>query len=407
MKVLFFSPYDLPNVNITRNFDLAQFDHDLVEKVDIIVNNYDIRKRVRVRDQKNLVFKENLNQKVTVYWLNTYRHNTVFGRMVSALQYLILAQFLAMFTLRKSDILIGDTVPLTSAFQAVLTAKLLGKKSIVQIRDVWPFALVADGAIKDGSLTYKILRILETVSYSHSSGIITTLPNVITHISRVSSFPGELVKYLPNPYTISDYVVKNSSPTEHRSFKVIYAGGMGNAHDLLGIVRAASLLNNSKMQFSFEIYGDGPKRLEAERLVEELGISNFEFHGSVSKSELAGKISRASCCIATVTQSEAYIFGVNLNKLYDYMACSKPVVLAIDAPSDPVSLSGCGLVVPAENYRRIADALLQLSQLNLNELEAMGNAGNDYLAKNHSLTFIGNEFYAYLRMIKDNETSTR
>ena len=61
--------------------------------------------------------------------------------------------------------------------------------------------------------------------------------------------------------------------------------------------------------------------------------------------------------IACVTDSDAYRFGINLNKLYDYFASGRPVIFSGNAPNDPVADSGAGFSIPPESPKAMVEAL--------------------------------------------------
>jgi glycosyltransferase involved in cell wall biosynthesis len=74
------------------------------------------------------------------------------------------------------------------------------------------------------------------------------------------------------------------------------------------------------------------------------------------------------------------------------MMAGKPVIHAIEAGNDMVADSGCGLTVPPENPQAIANAVEQLMVMPVEEREAMGARGRDYVLANHDYRFLARRF---------------
>jgi hypothetical protein len=63
------------------------------------------------------------------------------------------------------------------------------------------------------------------------------------------------------------------------------------------------------------------------------------------------------------------------NKLFDYMAAARPIVIAVDVPSNPVAEASAGLSVPAEDATAMAEAIKALLAMSPEERWEMGLRG--------------------------------
>ena len=81
-------------------------------------------------------------------------------------------------------------------------------------------------------------------------------------------------------------------------------------------------------------------------------------------------------------------FGISPNKLMDYMMAAKPIVHAVEAGNDLVSEAQCGISVPAENPRAIAEAFRTLRGMPQEELREMGDRGRRFVSKHHDYRVI-------------------
>jgi glycosyltransferase involved in cell wall biosynthesis len=71
-------------------------------------------------------------------------------------------------------------------------------------------------------------------------------------------------------------------------------------------------------------------------------------------------IAAADACIATTHRSQV-ARGYIPSKMFEYMACAKPIVLGIDGEAADIVRAGeAGLCVGAENPAGIVDAVLRL-----------------------------------------------
>ena len=77
-------------------------------------------------------------------------------------------------------------------------------------------------------------------------------------------------------------------------------------------------------------------------------------------------------------------YGISLNKLYDCMASSRPVILGGDPINNLVKESGCGMAVETGEAEDLANAIIQLYRMAPREREKMGERGRNYVQKHYS-----------------------
>jgi hypothetical protein len=73
------------------------------------------------------------------------------------------------------------------------------------------------------------------------------------------------------------------------------------------------------------------------------------------------------------------------NKLFDYMAAARPIVIAVDVPSNPVAEAGAGLSIPAEDATAMAEAIKTLLALSPEERWEMGLRGRRYVETHNDM----------------------
>ena len=73
-----------------------------------------------------------------------------------------------------------------------------------------------------------------------------------------------------------------------------------------------------------------------------------------------------------------------MNKLFDYLAAERPIIISSDAVNNPVSEAQAGLTVKAGQPKALADAILKIAATPFEERRRMGQAGRAYVEQNHS-----------------------
>ena len=86
--------------------------------------------------------------------------------------------------------------------------------------------------------------------------------------------------------------------------------------------------------------------------------------------------------IATIIDSPIYEFGINMNKIYDYLASGRPIIFSGKSENDPIKDSGCGVSILPEDPLEMSKAIKEIYNMPLDERKLMGLKGFDY-AKIH------------------------
>ena len=112
-----------------------------------------------------------------------------------------------------------------------------------------------------------------------------------------------------------------------------------------------------------------------------LELSNIEFLDSVDKSKVPQLQENSDILIACLIDSNAYRFGINLNKLYDYFASGRPVIFSGRAPNDPVADSKAGFSIPPEDPQAMAEVLNKYSNMSPAKRIELGKLARCYAEK--------------------------
>jgi len=166
----------------------------------------------------------------------------------------------------------------------------------------------------------------------------------------------------------------------------MYFGSHGQANGLDNVLRAMQLVQERAdgQHIRLRLIGDGPLKPELVQQAEMLGLRNVQFEPSVPKSQIPALASQADAfVIAVLSLPNLYRFGISMNKLFDYLAAERPILIASDAANNPVADAEAGLTVPPGQPKALADAIVQIANTPLAQRQRMGIAGREYVEQNH------------------------
>jgi len=319
---------------------------------------------------------------IRVIWLKTIHYTgNNWKRGANMLSNAWRAVQVAQTILEKPDVVIGPSVPLGTGWAASKIADMKDAAFVFEVRDIWPQALVDLGVLGRSDILYKIFRLLEKYLYRKAIRISAVLPLTWKHVSN-SGADSDKVLWIPNGANLdrfSDSYIYNDSRSPLTS---MYVGGFSSTHDVSTILKAVKIMQDKKITgYRFIIVGEGQQRSDCENEAKDLGVQSVEFRAPVPKSEIPLLQRSADVLIACVKNTPVYQFGINSNKIYDYLASARPIIFSGNAPNNPIAESGAGFSIPPENPEAMAAALLKLLAMNSAERIEMGKRGRRYVER--------------------------
>ncbi len=308
-------------------------------------------------------------------------HRSFFHRIFSFISFMI-SSFLVGLGRKKVDVVWGTSPPLFQAFTAWILARLKGAKFLFEVRDLWPKFAVSVGVLRNPILI-SLSRDLERFLYRNADRIVINSPGYRDHVLDRGA---KMVDLIPNGVD-TDMFSPEMADSEFRDqaelrgkFVVTYAGAHGESNDLDVVLGAALILCGNK-EIRFVLIGDGKEKPSLIEKSKNMGLENIFFYPSVSKLKMPGILASADVCVAILKPIDAFKTTYP-NKVFDYMAAGKPVLLAIDGViRDVVEAAGAGIFVPPGNSEALASAVEEMWQ-NPKDVKRMGAAGREYVKVN-------------------------
>lgn len=289
-------------------------------------------------------------------------------------------------SLAKPNAVIGSSVHPFAAVAGALLARRFKVPFIFEVRDLWPQTLVDMGRLRDDAFVTWALRKLELWLYRRAARTVVLLPHAWEYIVPLG-IPKDHVVWIPNGVDLSLFPRQNTPNTRvSDTFTLMYFGAHGQANGLDNVLLAMQKVQNmaSDRQIRLRLIGDGPLKASLMNQAKALGLNNVSFEAAVPKRQIPALAAQADAfVIAVLNLPGLYRYGISMNKLFDYLAAERPIIIASDAANNPVADAHAGLTVPPGDPQALADAIVQLAQSPTADRQRMGRAGRDYVERNH------------------------
>ncbi len=253
------------------------------------------------------------------------------------------------------DIVLGSIQPLFTGLLAYHMAQRARAPFFLEVRDLWPDALQAKGAISP--LAAAPLQRIAQFLYRKAKRIASLTPGIADELIKKGVDP-TLIDVFPNGY---DPVLL---PTDTRArirsehgwgdqFVAIFVGTHVEVTAIDTIVKAASMLHG-RPDIRFELFGKGQQKAAAIQLARNLDLRNIHFNDPVPKAVVPELLAGADAALMTLFKSPL----INIyfeNKLVDYLGAGKPILAAMDGmQSELIARNRAGLTVASLDYQGLA-----------------------------------------------------
>ena len=290
-------------------------------------------------------------------WTLPALHRSFVWRVFSFLSFMI-SSFFNGLLVKKVDLVWGTSPPIFQGPTAWLLARLKGCPFLLEVRDLWPAFAVAVGVLKDPFLI-RISEWLERFLYRHADHVMVNSPGFIEHVTDRGA---EDVTLIPNGADPAMFTPEDDGEAfreEHglkNQFILLYAGAHGMSNDLGVVIKAANLLRDDPF-IQIVLLGSGKEKPRLKSFAEKLGLKNVLFLPPVSKLEMQGVLAGSDACLAILKPIEMYKTTYP-NKVFDYMAAGRPVILAIDGViKQVIEEANAGVAVPPGDPAALASAI--------------------------------------------------
>lgn len=344
-----------------------------------------------IKSKKRIQYDKLENINIVRVRVSNLDKNSKVSRIKYILSYFINA-LIAITKLEKHDIVFAiSQPPILGGLLGYIGKKLKKGKFIYCIEDFNPEQAEAIKYAKS-SLIFNIARKIDNFSCTHSDKIIVVGRDMKqTMIKRNAKIDVNKIEVINNWINENEVYPLDKSHEQVNQFLVnsnlvdkfiiMYSGNIGLYYDLENLIKVFGKFKDYN-DLHFVFIGEGAKKEELERYVNENGINNITFLPYQPKDKIVYSLNAADVHLVT---NQKGIKGVSVpSKIYGVMAVGKPVLGILEKGSEAemlVTNSGCGFTVEPQKYKEIEEKIKFIYE-NRNMLKEMGLKGRKYLEEN-------------------------
>ncbi len=381
----------------SRVNQLVKFWSEKGHKITVICGMVDMASGEKFKEYKGKIFaKEKYGNNINLIRCHVspaYNINFI-GRLWAYFSFTCFSTLAGIF-IRKGDILLTTSPPLTVAITGRIISMLKKMPWIFEVRDLWPESAIDTGVLNN-KILIRISYYIEKMAYKKSRLINVLTPafkkvlieskgideNKIIEIPNGADLdiinPGEKNNWVREQYGLQD------------KFVIVYLGAHGVANKLSQILDAAQLLKEYE-DIVFMLIGTGMEKNKLVDRAKQESINNVIFIEPQSKEKIVD-FCRAADVGTAVLQKNDTFKTVYPNKVFDYMSCKKPIILAIDGVARKlIEDANSGLFVEPENPNEFYNAVLRLYS-NRELLDQYGENGYQFVTENFSREILANKY---------------
>ena len=302
-------------------------------------------------------------------------------------------------SLMLADVVIGSTVHPLAAWSALRLARRRRVPFVFEVRDLWPETLIDMGAIRRNGAIARLMRLLEGHLYRNAALIITTVPAASDYIA-LFGIDRDRIVWISNGADVDAFAV--SPPPMNEVFEFLYCGAHGPANDLArilqGFQKASRELGDGSIRL--KLVGSGPLKQSLIEEAAELGLKDsVEFHDPVSKSDIPALTASADALVISLLPLRLYRFGISPNKVFDYLAAARPILLAGNPINNAVQDADAGICKSSNSVEDISDAMVELYQSSYDQRAEWGRNGHEHARENYSFDHLAEKLDSHLRAL--------
>ncbi|MBN1333177.1 MAG: glycosyltransferase family 4 protein [Synergistales bacterium] len=283
----------------------------------------------------------------------------------------------------KPDIVIGSVVHTWGAFAGYKLAKHFHVPFVYELRDLWPLTLVELGGLNRFHPLVLYFDHLDRIMVQEASLVITSAPLMKNYYKERWNIPEEKFLWITNGTDLEAFKKVRQNAREEKNttkIEIYYTGSLGYANAVTDLVDVLIRKKGHFDNIHFHLYGSGPLKEKLEKISEDSEL-NLTIKDPVAKNQIPELLMKADVLFFSLKDSPIFRYGISPNKLADYHAAGKPILIVGNFAANPVIEAGSGISIPS--FQDLPEALEKLSFAGSEELEDMGQKGFEYAVENY------------------------
>jgi len=324
--------------------------------------------------------KQEIVDGITILRCYTYPalHRSFIHRVFSFLSFMI-SSFFTGLSVKEVDIVWGTSPPIFQGGTAWALARLKKCPFLFEVRDLWPAFAVGVGVLRH-RLLIRLAEWFESFLYRHADRVMVNSPGFIEHVQLRGAKNPLLIPNGADTTMFNPQIDGTGFREQYNlegKFIVLYAGAHGLSNDLDTVLDAALILKDNS-HIAIVLLGDGKEKSTLMQRARQMQLSNLFFLPPIAKTEMPQAVAMADVCLAILKPIPLYK-TVYPNKVFDYLASAKPVILLIDGViRHVIEDAHAGVFISPGDSQGLAKTILELSSHPF-ILQRMGQNGRKYI----------------------------
>lgn len=306
--------------------------------------------------------------------------------------------------LRHVDVVLATSPSLFAAMGGYVIARLLRKPFVFEVRDLWPEAIMAVGAMRENFLI-RILKKIAGHMYRHAAHIVAVGEGYKQQIVDWYGIAPEKITVIPNgilPQQFSPQLSKQQARAQlglkPDATYVMYMGTHGHAHRLDVVQDAAQLLQDLP-HVEFLFVGEGVEKEALKKRAAEKGLQ-ARCHFIDQQRKESVPVWYDAVDIALVLLKKAPLFeGTVPSKTYEAMAMQKPVICNVPGTcAEMIAAAACGTSIAPEDAQAMASAIRKMLA-SPEAMQRMGEAGRAHVMAHYQRSVLAENYAVLLQRL--------
>jgi len=371
MKLLLLSAYFDPEVTASSQLAAGRNAAFVHEGFDLFVvaptPSRGITKDLRIK-YRRVMYEELFGGKLIVSRFAMFAEGK--NPLVRAARYILcnIAHLCHGLRAKNIDAVFVASTPPTQGALGALVKKIKKVPLVFNLQDVFPDSLVGTGLTRQGSLLWRIGRLIEDFTYRNADKIIVISDDIKKNImakgvpeSKIAVIYNWVDENAVQPVPRQDNRLFDEFGLSRSEFHVVYAGNLGHAQNIEIILKAAETLRDHT-RINFIIFGTGGLEKQLRASAEQVKLKNLFFlplqpADRISEVYSLGNVSIVSC-------RSGLGLSAMPSKTLSIMSSGTAVLASFDEGTELQRIiedNRVGLFCPAGDVEAFAGAVLKLS----------------------------------------------
>lgn len=325
-------------------------------------------------------------------------------RIWTYLSFMLTASLIGVPLIGDADVVFLYEPPPTNGVASTLLKLIRGAPVVHHIADMWPETVLASGMLPKPlhAIADQVLGAYCRFLYGQAAIMSVLSPGFKRMLEKRGVPPRKImVSYNWADEESFRPLARNEELAAELGlagrFNIVYAGNIGPLQGLDTVVRAAALVRDTDPRVQIVIIGTGPAEAEVRALAADIAATNVLFLRRREYWEMP-LINALADVLLVHLRDYGFLASTIPSKVQVSLSSGRPVLLAVRGDAaDLLMAAGAGLTCPPDDVEALADRMLGMAALPVEELDAMGRSGRAFYLRNLSLDVAGAQMDEALR----------